>query len=551
MSDNLEPVRPALGVFLILWASYGYFWHARDWNTASRLMLTYSLVDRGTVRIDGLEDQTGDRAEFGGHAYSDKPPGYSFVAAVPYAILKRLMRWPDHPLDVPGIPRWPADYAATLFTSGLATALCGAMLTGLAIDLGCGPRRAALVGLAYGLATPAYAYATLAHGHQLSAVCLLGSFAILWRLHFSKTTPHPNPPPQGGRGPDWAAEPSSPSPLAGEGRVGGEQRDEDASAYSHSWRFFLAGVLAAFPSTIELQVAPVSAILGLYAVACSLSRKHPWIGILAFALGASLPTVFLLEYNATAFGSPWKTGYFFHATEQFARVHSAENPLGLRTPDWSRVADLTIRPARGLLWYAPIVALTVPGIIVLVFRRYSGMALVCTSAIAAVFLVNLSYPEWSGGWSTGPRLLVPMLPFAMLPVAGLLAVGGRAATVLAAILTLAGAVVILLFQGVGARVPNPVVEFPPGVVDPLREPLTRAVLPLWRGEPLPSWVFGNRFAWNLAMMARPEAIKALPAEWQWLQFAPLITLQVVAIAILFRGLRTGHAAEELESRAAS
>ena len=39
--------------------------------------------------------------------------------------------------------------------------------------------------------------------------------------------------------------------------------------------------------------------------------------------------------------------------------------------------------------------------------------------------MNLSYPEWTGGWSTGPRLLVPLLPFAMLPVASLLAVGGR------------------------------------------------------------------------------------------------------------------------------
>lgn len=169
--------RPALGVFLILWASYGFFWHARDWNTASRLMLTYSLVDRGTVRIDGLEEQTGDRAAFAGHSYSDKLPGYSFVAAAPYAAFKWAMGWPAHPLDVPGIARWPADYAVTLFTSGLATAFCGALLTVLAMDLGCCPRRAALIGLAYGLATPAYAYATLAHGHQLSAACLLGAFA--------------------------------------------------------------------------------------------------------------------------------------------------------------------------------------------------------------------------------------------------------------------------------------------------------------------------------------------------------------------------------------
>ncbi len=173
--------RPALGVFLILWASYAFWWHARDWNTASRLMLTYSLVDRGTIRIDGLEQQTGDRALYEGHSYSDKLPGYSFLAAIPYGVFRRLMGFPTHPLNVPGIAHWTADYAVTLFTSGLVTALLGGLLTVLATDLGCGPRRSALIGLAYGLATPAYAYATLAHGHQTSAACLFGAFALLWR----------------------------------------------------------------------------------------------------------------------------------------------------------------------------------------------------------------------------------------------------------------------------------------------------------------------------------------------------------------------------------
>ena len=66
------------------------------------------------------------------------------------------------------------------------------------------------------------------------------------------------------------------------------------------------------------------------------------------------------------------------------------------------------------------------------------MAAIAAAIIASAFLVNLSYPEWSGGWSTGPRLLVPMFPFAMLPVAALLAVGGRSATAIAAILAVAG-----------------------------------------------------------------------------------------------------------------
>src|SRR5262249_40370634 len=38
---------PACWVFVILLLSYAFFWHSRDWNTASRLMLTYALVDRG------------------------------------------------------------------------------------------------------------------------------------------------------------------------------------------------------------------------------------------------------------------------------------------------------------------------------------------------------------------------------------------------------------------------------------------------------------------------------------------------------------------------
>ena len=62
----------------------------------------------------------------------------------------------------------------------------------------------------------------------------------------------------------------------------------------------------------------------------------------------------------------------------------------------------------------------------------------------------------------------------MLPVAGLLAVGGRGTTGFAVVLTLAGGVIILLFVGVGARLP----QF---IADPLRD----AVWPLWRGDPVP------------------------------------------------------------------
>jgi len=483
--------RPALGVLVILWASYAFFWHARDWNTASRLMLTYAIVDRGTIRLDGLDDQTGDKALYRNHYYTDKLPGFSLLASIPYLVIKTAMQLPDHPIDAKGFAFYPADYAITLFTSGLLTALSGALIVILAGELGCGPRRSILVGLAYGLATPAYAYATLAYGHQAAAACLLGSFTLL------RHTPHR--------------------------RVEG-------------WAGF-AGFLAACASVIEIQVGPVSAILAFYAIARFAKAKRPVANAIAFGLGALIPTLGLLAYNTIAFDSPFRMGYFFLVTDRYARVHSVANPLGVSRPDWSRLVDILIKPARGLLWYAPISALTIPGLVVLVIRKSFATAIVSAAAITAALLVTISYPEWTGGWSTGPRLLVPILPFVMLPISGLLAVGGRATTWIASLLAGMGAVAILLFQGVGARVPDPRLGTAAAVIDTFATPLTDAVWPIWRGDRLPGWVYGRRFTRNLVGMARPVWVAALPTGRQWLQFAPLVAFQVVGIGWLVMGSR--------------
>ena len=119
---------PALGVFAILLGSYAYFWHSRDWNTGSRLMLTYALVDRGTVKLTGLDQQTGDKAFFLGEYYSDKLPGYPLLAALPYAYAKWALDMPGHPLDSDALAYWPADYWITLGTSGILTAWTAALL---------------------------------------------------------------------------------------------------------------------------------------------------------------------------------------------------------------------------------------------------------------------------------------------------------------------------------------------------------------------------------------------------------------------------------------
>ena len=137
----------------------------------------------------------------------------------------------------------------------------------------------------------------------------------------------------------------------------------------------------------------------------------------------------------------------------------------------------------------------------------------------------MSYPPWTGGWTTGPRLLVPLIPFALLPVAALLATPRRWVVALAFLLAVLGGVEMLLFVGV-ARIPH-------FIAHPLRD----AVWPLWTGALLPSWSTSGRFARNLVTLAHPETIRALPDRLQWLQFLPLIAAQALAIAAMTWRLR--------------
>lgn len=469
-----------MGVGLIVFASSAFFWHARDWNSASRLMLTYAIVDQGTIRLDDYRIQTNDIALVDGRYYTDKQPGYSLVAAIPYGMARLALGIPAHPRGGEALRHWPGDYWTTLGTAGVSTAVASALLVVLAGRIGCGRRAAALVGLAYGLATPAFAYASMSYGHQLASACLLGSLVLIDR-------------------------PGERRPALG---------------------ILAAGVLASFASVVELPIGPISAVLAFFSLAKVLRREIPPRAFGAFVLGAAGPALLLLGYNLMAFGSPIDIGYAHHATDQFAEVHSKENPLGLRSPDWSKARPLLWGRYRGLFFYAPVLLLAVPGWLLLLARGRWGVGLVAILAGAAVFLVNVSYPEWTGGWSTGPRLLVPLLPFGMIGVAGFLASTGRWGLLLAGLLAIVGAGVILLFQGVGAQLPQD-----------LTDPIVQVVLPNWRGDPLPRWWIGGRFTRTIVSEGWPGWVEGLPGDRQWLQFTPLAAGQLVAITALMALLR--------------
>ncbi|HHS96963.1 MAG TPA: hypothetical protein ENK08_03565, partial [Chloroflexi bacterium] len=88
-------MRRAALLFLILLICYAYFlprW--AEWNQNSRMDLTMALVEQGTFVIDDYYENTGDYAVYGGHVYTDKAPGTSFVGVPAYAAFRALARLP-------------------------------------------------------------------------------------------------------------------------------------------------------------------------------------------------------------------------------------------------------------------------------------------------------------------------------------------------------------------------------------------------------------------------------------------------------------------------
>lgn len=77
-------------------------------------------------------------------------------------------------------------------------------------------------------------------------------------------------------------------------------------------------------------------------------------------------------------------------------------------------AGLLVDPARGLLFFAPIVLLAFAGFLARPGER--GVVCAACACFLVYFLLNAAWIDWRGGSSFGPRLLVPVLPLLAIPV---------------------------------------------------------------------------------------------------------------------------------------
>lgn len=349
---------------------------------------TRSLYERGDLVVEGIPKRTGElkgrpdgtfgwapgvdgqRYGFFGHALS--------VAALPMYGLGKVAA--EHAPEawrhaIRSDHFWvhrrdrEADFTRMVvgFTNCLLTALAALLVAEWVRRLGYRFTTAIVCALAYAFGTSAFPYSRTFLSEPLSTVWLLLGAIGVGEFHRLRTA-----------APDRA----------------------------RRWLWIGAIAVAASVHTHVLNIVAVPAYVGwmlwpLHREGVLVRQRRAWIGAIAIgAIGIGL--VGLDQWSR--FGDPWQTGRYDHYS-------------WFQMPGEGLLAML-VAPGRSVWLYSP-------ALLVALFgwpsfsRRRRAVALFCLVTFATRLLVVSARSDWWGGWAIGPRYLLPIVPFLLLPLAEL------------------------------------------------------------------------------------------------------------------------------------
>jgi len=459
----MSTVRAERSIALTLFVAYAWFYQGGGWNQNSRFDQVRAVAETGRLSIDGYLTyvpatidgrpaarrlppgdaarpspsgrrtvaNTGDTSTFAGQIFPNKPPGATFLALPAYFAIvsyERLAR-----IDPDGFRAGNLNlYLTTLLSVGLLGAFGGALFYRVSSGLFPGTPSAdhALAALALGLGTLYFPFATLLFDHLPVAVLSLLAFALLRA-----------------------------------GRVG---RERGASV-----RLAAAGLAIGAAVLCNYAAVLTALALVLYAIVIVRPRRN----VLLVLAGGSPAAILLGAYQAACFGSPW-TLATSHQSELFATA-GARWLGAFDLPRPEVILQLLFSPYRGLFVSSPVLLLGAYGIWRMARVGSTRVeAWLFGSIGAAYLLMNGSFNGWHGGYSFGPRYLIPALPFLALPLAPVLARWRK----IGFCLTLLSATLIMLATAVDPQAPFEI-----------RETWTGYLLPLAAGSRVarpPGWVEG-------------------------------------------------------------
>jgi hypothetical protein len=160
------------------------------------------------------------------------------------------------------------------------------------------------------------------------------------------------------------------------------------------------GLAAAALPWLNVRYAPLAVLVVAHAL-----WRHPRARVALAALAPALVSAAgLLLYHQALYGF-WDPRRVYGRRREFALSTLAEGFPGL-----------LLDQEFGLLVYAPVLALALPGFAFL-WRRDRRLAIVAVAAVGVVLLTAGTWPMWRGGFNPPARFLVPIAPLLALAVA--------------------------------------------------------------------------------------------------------------------------------------
>ncbi len=346
-----------------MFISYAWFYNGIGMNHASRLDMIFSAVHRGTLDItpftrrDSPLFNTIDWArspETPQVCYSNKAPGVALLGIPVYWLLVHIEDMAG--VDITSV-KWINLNA--YFINLVVTVLPMALATGVFFWTLCSRLSPVLAfGAAWSLAfcTLTFPFSTQLWGHTTAEALIIVGLCLAYR---------PSPP-----------------------------------------RLLGAGCCLGF--AVLCEYSSIFVIFAWLLLHCH-RRKLRHLG--AFTAGGIVPGAIYLVYHGTLFHSILPATFFnnpiFKAANQ-SIFHGGWTHL------WTRLWGLTFSPYRGLFWYNPLFLLLLGMLFhwLVKGRRYrlTRMERVCLLSSGAFLAMNLAFHGWHGGWSSGPRYLIPALP---------------------------------------------------------------------------------------------------------------------------------------------
>jgi len=352
-------------------------------NPVSRALLVLSLHEDNSLVIDKYKDKTGDISLVKGHYYCDKAPLSSFIVYPFYALYKKagfsgfdsaaIEKYPIYIWEYTGMKDGRTfispHISNVLLLGGLITGsvpfILIILLTFLCVRASQNPYAILLAMLPF-YGTFLFVYSGVYFGHLLAAFFLLAAYLLL------KSRKH----------------------------------------------FLVAGFALGLAFATEYTIA---IIIPFWLIQLCLREKAFKPAIL-FLAGLLPGFILIILYNHAITGAWFTSTYSYIAHEQYKGLQH----VGFGKPDPSALWGLLFPPARGVFFYAPLLIFMLWYYVrfntdaVSQFFKYGKKKFYLSWAgnylltAVIVYLVLMSaYFMWTGGWSYGPRHLIPVVALAL------------------------------------------------------------------------------------------------------------------------------------------